>query len=75
MTDVATPAATTTKWQPVVIGATGGSGTRAFHGIMGELGLFMGERVNGAGDAMDFEPFLDRWINPIISSQGRLDYD
>lgn len=42
---------------------------------MAELGLFMGTRVNGAGDAMDFEPFLDRWINPIIGAQGRLDYD
>ncbi|MEM6902033.1 MAG: sulfotransferase [Pseudomonadota bacterium] len=69
------PTGSQAPWQPVVIGATGGSGTRAFHGIMGALGLFMGTRVNGAGDAMDFEPFLDRWINPLISKQRSLDYD
>jgi hypothetical protein len=61
-------------WAPVVIGATGGSGTRAVHGVLQELGLFMGVRLNGAGDAMDMEPFLDRWINPLIASHNRLDY-
>ena len=59
---------------PVVIGATGGSGTRAFHSVLQGLGLFMGVRLNGAGDAMDFEPFLDQWINPLIGMDNRLDY-
>lgn len=59
---------------PVVIGATGGSGTRAVHGLLVETGLFMGERLNGAGDAMDFEPFLDRRINEILADKHGLDY-
>jgi hypothetical protein len=59
---------------PVLIGATGGSGTRAVHGVLSRAGLFMGERLNGAGDAMDFEPWLDDWINPILEVTGRLDY-
>ena len=65
-----------TDWRqaPVVIGATGGSGTRAVHAALSALGLFMGERVNGAGDAMDYEPFLDQWINRLIARRNRLDY-
>lgn len=67
---------TVTSWDnaPVVIGATGGSGTRAVHAALSALGLFMGERVNGAGDAMDYEPFLDQWINRLIARRNRLDY-
>ncbi|MBT6137353.1 MAG: sulfotransferase [Rhodospirillaceae bacterium] len=59
---------------PVLIGATGGSGTRALHSALSTAGLFMGERLNGAGDAMDFEPFLDDWINPILDTTRGLDY-
>jgi len=61
---------------PIVIGATGGSGTRVVHGILREAGLFMGvdPRLNHAGDAMDIEPMLDRHINPILSAAGSLDY-
>jgi hypothetical protein len=42
---------------PVVIGATGGSGTRVIHGILETAGLFMGhdQNLNHAGDAMDIE--------------------
>lgn len=59
---------------PVLIGATGGSGTRAVHGLLADTGLFMGVRLNGAGDAMDFEPFLDRRINDILRDRHSLDY-
>lgn len=59
---------------PVVIGATGGSGTRAVHRVLGDAGLFMGARLNGAGDAMDFEPFLDDTINPILERTRSLAY-
>lgn len=69
----ASPAAAASP--PVVIGATGGSGTRAFHAVLSALGLFMGERLNGAGDAMDMEPCLDRWINPLIGRHHRIDYE
>lgn len=59
---------------PLLIGATGGSGTRALHGALGEAGLFVGTRLNHAGDAMDFEPFLDEIINPILRETRSLDY-
>lgn len=59
---------------PLLIGATGGSGTRALHGALKEAGFFVGERVNHAGDAMDFEPFLDSIINPVLRETRSLDY-
>lgn len=59
---------------PVVIGATGGSGTRALHAALAAAGVYMGVRVNGAGDAMDFEPFLDDIINPILAITRSPDY-
>ena len=48
-----------TASNPVVIGGTGGSGTRAVQSALAAAGVFMGERLNESGDAMDFEPFLD----------------
>lgn len=59
---------------PLLIGATGGSGTRALHGALNEAGFFVGTRINHAGDAMDFEPFLDDFINPILQQTRALDY-
>ena len=61
----------------MVIGGTGGSGTRVLHGALGKAGLFMGTgaRLNHAGDAMDIEPMLDAYINPILSATKNLDYE
>ncbi len=61
---------------PVMIGATGGSGTRAVRNLLAEAGFFMGvnEQINHAGDAMQFEPSLDEFINPVLDAAGRLDY-
>jgi len=59
---------------PLLIGATGGSGTRALHGALAEAGFFVGTRINHAGDAMDFEPFLDEIINPVLRETRSLDY-
>lgn len=60
---------------PIVIGATGGSGTRAFHGLLQRAGVFMGTRLNSAGDAMDFEPFLDDYIDRILRESRSLAYE
>ena len=60
---------------PIIVGATGGSGTRVFHAILQQAGLFMGTRLNHAGDAMDLEPFLDRQINPLLMAAGRIGFD
>ena len=59
---------------PLIIGATGGSGTRALQGSLHKAGFFVGTRINHAGDAMDFEPFLDEIINPILRESRSLDY-
>lgn len=63
--------------RPVVVGATGGSGTRAVHAVLRAAGLYMGagDRLNHAGDAMDIEPVLDSVINPILIATRGLDYD
>ena len=60
---------------PIVIGATGGSGTRLIASLLAEAGIFMGVRLNHAGDAMDFEPLLDEEINPVLEAAGSLDFD
>ncbi|MBN8532356.1 MAG: sulfotransferase [Alphaproteobacteria bacterium] len=60
---------------PFVIGGTGGSGTRVVHAVLGQCGVFMGRNLNEAGDAMDFEPFLDEAINPLLSRTRSLNYN
>jgi Sulfotransferase family len=57
VTDSAVPA-------PIVIGATGGSGTRVVARIARVTGLFIGDDLNPAEDALDIAEFYDRWINP-----------
>jgi hypothetical protein len=44
--------------------------------VLADAGLYMGlaSDLNHAGDAMNFEPFLDRYINPILEHTRRLDY-
>jgi hypothetical protein len=59
---------------PLVIGGTGGSGTRALQRALATAGVFMGARLNESGDAMDFEPFLDHAINRILEQTRSLDY-
>jgi hypothetical protein len=54
---------------PVVIGATGGSGTRALHAAFGAAGVYMGTHLNHAGDAMHFEQALDGVINPMLEAE------
>ncbi|RKQ68130.1 sulfotransferase [Oceanibaculum indicum] len=59
---------------PVLIGATGGSGTRAIREALVAAGFFMGTTVNHAGDLRHAPPVLDRLINPVLERTGSLDY-
>jgi hypothetical protein len=59
---------------PIVVGGTGGSGTRIVQAVLARAGASMGARLNEAGDAMDFEPFLDATINPVLTVTRSLDY-
>ena len=51
---------------PVIIGGTGGSGTRIFAQTCISAGYFMGTNHNGALDALDYVDFYDRWVNAYL---------
>jgi sulfotransferase family protein len=49
---------------PSIMGATGGSGTRVVARVARRAGLYIGEHLNPAEDALDIAAYYDRWINP-----------
>ena len=51
---------------PLVIGATGGSGTRVVARIARLAGYEMGTNLNPAGDGLEFLPFHEKWIDRVI---------
>lgn len=59
---------------PAVIGATGGSGTRALKAALVAYGAHFGASVNLAGDAAEFIPVYDTHVNPTLASTRSLDY-
>jgi hypothetical protein len=60
-----------TSSAPLIIGATGGSGTRVVARLAQHAGYFLGSYVNDANDALAFRSFHDQWINRFLSGQGR----
>jgi hypothetical protein len=57
------------RWSaPVVIGGTGGSGTRLIARLLREMGVALGERVNESEDALAFIPVYDRYVNPYLET-------
>jgi hypothetical protein len=57
---------------PMLIGATGGSGTRVVARIARHGGLFIGTRLNESEDAVDFGAYSDRWVNTFIAEAENL---
>lgn len=55
---------------PVVIGATGGSGTRVVARIVQQGGMFIGTNLNESSDAIDFGEFSTRWINQFLNRRN-----
>lgn len=55
---------------PIVVGGTGGSGTRLVVRLLREMGVQMGDHVNGSEDALAFVPLYDRYINRFVASEG-----
>lgn len=51
---------------PLVIGATGGSGTRVVARVVRRAGNFMGIHLNAAEDSTEFFELYDRWINRFV---------
>jgi Sulfotransferase family len=60
---------------PIVIGGSGGSGTRAVARFLAAIGVQMGEHLNGSADALAFVDTLDALISPILQNTRSLDYD
>jgi Sulfotransferase family len=56
---------------PLIIGATGGSGTRVLARLARHAGYNLGRHLNDADDALAFRTFHDRWINRFIAAQDR----
>ena len=56
---------------PLVIGATGGSGTRVVARITLRAGYDLGSHLNDAEDALEFVGFHNRWINRVIAADER----
>jgi len=56
---------------PLVIGATGGSGTRVVARIARLAGYDLGTNINSAEDALEFYSFHDKWINRFVKSDRR----
>lgn len=48
---------------PLIIGGTGGSGTRAVAGVVRRAGLWIGDNLNVSLDAVDFGLYSNRWID------------
>ena len=55
---------------PLIIGATGGSGTRVVARIARAAGYDIGTRLNAPEDAISFIPFHDTWIDTVIEAQA-----
>lgn len=59
---------------PILVGGTGGSGTRAIRDALIAAGVFMGTTVNHAGDLRHLPPLLDQLVNPILARTRSLDF-
>jgi hypothetical protein len=58
---------------PVVVGATGGSGTRVLARLLRNGGVFIGSDLNPYEDVLAFGLFSDRWINLVEGIDGPVD--
>jgi hypothetical protein len=54
---------------PLVIAATGGSGTRVIARIAKLAGYNLGTNLNSSEDALELYAFHDTWIDPFVSAQ------
>jgi Sulfotransferase family len=60
-----------TNSAPLIIGATGGSGTRIVARLARHAGYDLGRHLNASEDALEFYSFHDRWINRFVGSEDR----
>ena len=55
---------------PIVVFGTGGSGTRAIAELLRQAGVYMGPKLNGAGDSLVLKPFVRRWPERYLAQSG-----
>jgi len=55
---------------PIVIGGIGGSGTRVVVSLLQAAGVFMGSRLNGSLDLLDFVPLFDAHVEWLLAAVG-----
>lgn len=55
---------------PLVIGATGGSGTRVVARIVRGAGVYIGRGLNESEDQLEIADYYDRWINPWLADSS-----
>jgi hypothetical protein len=61
---------------PVIVGATGGSGTRAVQQALDKAGIYMGNDLPDTCDANCFVPYLTDHVNDLLSRHGAFcEYD
>lgn len=59
---------------PIIIGATGGSGTRVVTLLLQQAGVFMGENLNESLDCIDMFRMLEKHVPAIISKTQSVKY-
>lgn len=59
---------------PIVVGGSGGSGTRAVMAFLHRNGVDTPRERTGAYDCIPFTEFLRRWVEPVLTATRRLDY-
>jgi hypothetical protein len=59
---------------PVLIGASGGSGTRVLRDALAAAGYYMGYDTMGTGDSVELADFFDRQVGRVLATTRRLDY-
>lgn len=55
---------------PVIIGATGGSGTRVVAEMLARAGFHLGRKLNPALDSMDGKALVREWIPPVLEARA-----
>lgn len=56
---------------PCIVGATGGSGTRAVARLLQQGGMWIGAELNESSDALPFGLYSNRWIDPYLGDTHR----
>lgn len=62
----------TLRMDPIVIGGSGGSGTRVFVRLLKQAGIFMGSVLTRNEDAQPFVDFYDAWTPLYLKRAGAL---